>query len=77
MVRKIEEIKRHVRALKVLLSVPCNCHKVGPTHSAECVMGGYIMAVAIDMLEWALGSEKRQDFVDKMNAAADEFTRTG
>lgn len=75
--RSEEEIRRHIRALLVLKVRPCDCHVYGPAHTARCVAGGQMMEVAIQNLRWALGDTSKDEFVAKLNSAADEFTRGG
>lgn len=59
--KTVSEIEELIRALKYYRNKPCECSKIGPIHSFQCVAGGRMMDAQIDGLLWVLGKAPLMD----------------
>lgn len=55
------EIRRYVRALRVVRNAKCDCAMRGGRHALKCEMGGRMTDAAIEVLLWVLNQSPGHD----------------
>ena len=63
--RSLEQIQRHLKALKVAQTIPCSCE--GEEHVNKCKIGGLLLKAVVMELEWVLGSDETKEMHEFMD----------
>lgn len=51
------EIKEMRAAFAKARTKPCDCRKLGPAHTIQCMAGGAMMKSNEDLLSWVMGEK--------------------